>query len=390
LQSSTGSHFAVLDGIRGVAILLVVASHTFYTNPSRGLVAQAAAYVFKAGWMGVPIFFVLSGFLISLPLFQGREANPQFWYPAGYARRRLAKIIPPFYLSILLFLGFYWWRFQDPAYFTSAWQWATGLANFQSIPVPFNLSYWSLIVEAHFYLVLPLLFWLTRGASVRRTTIFLFCLLLIIPLLVRHAVWPAGLYVLSADSGDLRREILLKLTRFPAQLDYFAWGVVFAGVYVPLVRARDLLRPLSVFGYAGLLLLGLSLLCWGYWAELFLIQSEPTRWSIEIAHLLPGVAAFLLLFLVFDRECWAARWLSVRWLRFVGLVSFEWFLFHGPIVNWFHEIYGPSQGSLLAYAWRTVVPLLLTFGFSVVIYRWFSLPILTRVRNGLKSASAAS
>ena len=121
IQSSTGSHFHVLDGLRGVAILLVVSYHTLYTNPAHdGLSAQLAGYAINAGWMGVPIFFVLSGFLISYPFFQKRVDNPQFWYQRGYASRRLAKILPPFYLSIILFMGFYWWQFHDPAYFKSA------------------------------------------------------------------------------------------------------------------------------------------------------------------------------------------------------------------------------------------------------------------------------
>jgi peptidoglycan/LPS O-acetylase OafA/YrhL len=91
-----------------------------------------------------------------------------------------------------------------------------------------------------------------------------------------------------------------------------------------------------------------------------------------------------MLFFVFDTRSVGARILSSGPLRFVGVISFEWFLFHGPIVSWFHEHTGPSHGSLLAYAWRTVVPLTLTLIFSALVYRYFSLPILKRVRNSLQ------
>src|ERR1700744_2002716 len=151
LSSSTGKHFDVLDGLRGMAILLVVSFHTLYTNPAHGFAARLAGYFISAGWMGVPIFFVLSGFLISFPFFKARKTDPNFWSQRGYAPRRIAKILPPFYLSIAIFIPFYWWQFHDPAYLVSAWKWATGLANFVQIPVGFNLSYWSLIVESHFY-----------------------------------------------------------------------------------------------------------------------------------------------------------------------------------------------------------------------------------------------
>ena len=177
IVASTGSHFDVLDGLRGVAILLVVSFHGLYTNSESGMAAKLAGYVIAAGWMGVPIFFVLSGFLISYPLFQKRRTNPLFWYQRGYAWRRVGKILPPFYLSILLFIPFYWWQFHDPAYLSSAWKWALGLGNFIPISPYFNGVYWSLLVESHYYILLPILFWLTRGLSVRKTGGILFLIL---------------------------------------------------------------------------------------------------------------------------------------------------------------------------------------------------------------------
>ncbi len=385
IAASTGSHFDVLDGLRGMAILLVVTYHTLYTNPEHGLVARLAGDVIAAGWMGVPVFFVLSGFLISYPFFLKREADPQFWYQRGYIRRRLAKILPPFYLSIILFLGFYWLQFHDPAYFESAWKWATGLANFVQIPVPFNLSYWSLLVESHFYILLPVLFWLTRGQTVRTTTVVLFLILFFMPLLARHCTWPAGVLNFPDYGDPLAKQLNLAQTRFPCQLDYFAWGVAFAGVYVALGTAREKLSALGLFGYAGAALMLVTLVFWGSWTEQFGIRAHPSRWSVEISHLLPALAAMLMLFFVFDPAGLGARFFSQGWLRFTGIISYEWFLFHGPVVGWFHEHTGQTHGNVLAYAWRTIVPLGLTFIFSALVYRYFSLPILNRVRDSLKS-----
>ena len=50
IRPSTGSHFDVLDGLRGMAILLVVAYHTLYTNPADGLPARIAGYIIAAGY----------------------------------------------------------------------------------------------------------------------------------------------------------------------------------------------------------------------------------------------------------------------------------------------------------------------------------------------------
>ena len=387
ISASTGSHFDVLDGLRGVAILLVVAGHIFYTNPAQGEVSRFVGYIFIAGWMGVPVFFVLSGFLISLPFLQKRELNLHFCYPRGYARRRLGKIIPPFYLSIVVFLILYWWQFHDPTYLESAWKWATGLANFVPIPVPFNLSYWSLLVEAHFYIVLPLLFWLTRGRTVRTTTLFIFLVLFIAPLLVRHFTWPSGLSTMTASADPLAKHLGLALTRFPCQLDYFAWGVLFAGLYVGMQSSggRLQVQALSVLGYVGAGLLVISLILWGMWTQEFDIREHPTRWSVEVAHFLPALASLLLLFFIFDPQSLGARFLGSAPLRFAGLVSFEWFLFHGPIVRLFMD-HGSrhTNGNILAYAWKTMVPFALTFGLAVLVYRYFSLPILNWVRDSLR------
>ena len=389
IAASTGSHFDALDGLRGVAILLVVAFHTLYVNPDHGLLVRLFNWgVIQSGWMGVPVFFVLSGFLISYPFFQKRAEDPQFWYQRGYARRRLAKILPPFYLSIVLSLGFYWVQFHDPAYFDSAWKWATGLANFVPMPVSFNQSYWSLLVESHFYLLLPVFFWCTRGLSVARTGAVIFGILFFVPLVARQWVWPENLFVLPDFTSPLQIETLRQLTRFPCQLDYFAWGVIFAALFVPLTKKNGLenLRPLAVLGYAGAALMAVTLVFCGVWQDQFGTGVHKTRWSVELSHLLPSVAALLLLFFVFDPASLGARFLGLKWLRFIGIVSYEWFLFHGPVVRWFREHGGPSHGSVLTYAWQTVVPLGLTFGLAVLVYRYFSLPILNRARDSLKKS----
>jgi peptidoglycan/LPS O-acetylase OafA/YrhL len=93
----------------------------------------------------------------------------------------------------------------------------------------------------------------------------------------------------------------------------------------------------------------------------------------------------LMLFFVFDPRCLGARILGCAPLRFTGIISYEWFLFHGPIVGWFHA-HSPehTHGNVWLYAWKTLVPLALTFIFSVLVYRYFSLPILNRVRERLK------
>jgi peptidoglycan/LPS O-acetylase OafA/YrhL len=97
-QASTGEFFAPLDGLRGIAILSVVFYHTLYFNPAQPF-QKALLLLAQGGGMGVPIFFVLSGFLIAYTVM---KAGGDFDVPA-YAARRAAKILPPFYLALLVF-----------------------------------------------------------------------------------------------------------------------------------------------------------------------------------------------------------------------------------------------------------------------------------------------
>lgn len=386
IKSSTGKHFDVLDGIRGVAILFVVAYHTFYVNPNSGSLIRAIGGVVETGWIGVPIFFVLSGFLISYPFLRGRATNPRFWYQSGYARRRIGKILPPFYLSIVIFTLYYYLRFSDPAYFRAAWQWAVGVPNFIQPAANFKASYWSLIVEAQFYILLPFLFFFTRGLKPKRTAIFLFLLLFTGSLIARQCVWPLA---------PQKEQVQFLTSRFPGQLDYFAWGVLFSGLFVSLSPVRDEMRKLSRFGYLGLILLvlsiGLRIVC----VQLLDINEHPKRWSIEFFHLLPAVATFFILFFVFHAGSFGSRVLGHGGLRFIGIVSYEWFLFHQPVVALFHDEIGDTRGNIVLYAAKTILPLALTFGFSVIVYRFFSLPLMNRIRgktlptNAQPSVSAA-
>jgi len=322
--------------------------------------------------MGVPIFFVLSGFLISYPFFRQRAADNKFWHLQGYARRRIGKIVPPYYLSIIVFAAYYFLRFSDTAYLQTALQWALGIPNFLPVSLRFNGSYWSLIIEVHFYIVLPILFLLTRGLNLRHTAMCLFVILFAAPLIVRQFTWPE--HVTKYSIGFL-------MARFPCQLDFFAWGILFSGIFVSLSAVRDKIRALSLFGYVGLVLLMASLVFWMLLSRSFDMALHPTRWSVETFHLLPGASAFFLLFFTFDARCIGTRILAHPWLRFVGIVSYEWFLFHEPVVYLFKDIFGHTRGSLIMYALKTILPLAMTFGVAVLVYRFFSLPLMNRIRG---------
>ncbi|HEX3799556.1 MAG TPA: acyltransferase [Verrucomicrobiae bacterium] len=380
VKPSTGAHFDVLDGIRGIAILMVVFFHGFYVNPKSTSIFQVlGGRVIQNLNEGVPIFFVLSGFLISYPFFRKKHADARAWYVPGYWRRRIGKILPPFYLSLSIFTAILYFHYRNPEYLKAAGLWVTGLANFIQTSVPINDCYWSLIVEAQFYVFLPILFFLNRGLNLSKTCLTISIILLAVPLIVRQVTWPV--------SGG-REELLLLTERFPCQLDFFAWGVFFAGIFTMLGNADSSRRPLACVGYTGIVFLIFTFCMLVVWTGLFNSVETPTRWSTESTHFLMGTSSFLLLFFVFDPQCLAARILSASYLRFIGIVSYEWFLFHQPVLFWFRGEFGSANGSIFKYLEVTVLPMALTFGLSVLVYRFFSFPLLNYIRGNKKNRPA--
>jgi peptidoglycan/LPS O-acetylase OafA/YrhL len=367
-----GNHFDALDGMRGIAILMVVCYHTLFTNPGAGPASRFMGFVFKTGWMGVPLFFVLSGFLISFPFFRQRQQDLQSWYVKGYSRRRAAKIIPPYCLSIAIIGTYCFLRFSNPAYLTTGLKWALGISNFIRPVVSIPAPYWSLLVETHFYILLPLFFLLFRGLRPRPASLCIFALLLLVPPVVRQYTWPAE---------NASKDLSFLMDRFPCALDYFGWGVLFAGFFVESPVTGGSATRLRYFGYAGMLLLATTLGVHAIWDSKFYINTYPSRWSTEVFHFLPALSCFLLLFFLFDADCLGSRFFAWSPLRFIGIVSYEWFLFHQAVVLLFREALLSVHGSILLYLFSTAAPLLLTFVFSVAVYRYFSFPILQWGRN---------
>ena len=133
-----------LDGVRGIAILLVLLHHF---EPPAGLPTAIVAGAYL-GWSGVDLIFVLSGFLITGILLDTRD-SPNY-FTTFYARRAL-RILPLYFLTTLIYF-----RLEPNP--LERWFWSH-LSNWKSAfgqDVPALSHFWSLAVEEQFYLVWPL------------------------------------------------------------------------------------------------------------------------------------------------------------------------------------------------------------------------------------------
>ncbi len=155
---SNSQNLEFLDGIRGIAILLVVICHIFYINPKATGLVKFLGNAWSEGHIGVTVFFTLSGFLISQPFWKSKLSGKPIQLKS-YLFRRFWKIYPPLALSVILLLPFYIWIYGDAwHYVKTAIEWLCGIAWLLPVSGKFNPLMWSLIVELHFYLLLPFAF----------------------------------------------------------------------------------------------------------------------------------------------------------------------------------------------------------------------------------------
>ena len=151
-----------LDGVRGIAILLVLVYH-FGTSTKPG---GALGEILGLGWIGVDLFFVLSGFLITGILLDSKGSPHYFSY---FYTRRILRIFPLYYLSIFFFFNLalpFAHRFSQLAYISMSaqiWYWPYLVNWYIGLGYPASpLShFWSLCIEEQFYLAWPLLVFVT-------------------------------------------------------------------------------------------------------------------------------------------------------------------------------------------------------------------------------------
>jgi len=157
-DESSITRIGALDGIRGLAIILVLVYH--YARSAKQLGFESAILsVANIGWTGVDLFFVLSGFLITGILYESRKAAHYF---VNFYARRILRIFPVYYVAILtvLLLSIVWPEARFLGTHSLGWI-AVYLTNVlmaveSDAAVPRALThFWSLAVEEHFYLMWP-------------------------------------------------------------------------------------------------------------------------------------------------------------------------------------------------------------------------------------------
>lgn len=321
-----------LDGLRAVAVLLVIAVHTAGAAGLPWGVLGPLERIVYSGQLGVDLFFALSGFLITTLIVREERQRVVAGLPQGfdiwafYARRAL-RILPAFYLvigALVLGSGASWLhtvrraaeiRAEAPAALLSVFTlWWNYYFNYvQPVDIGQGLVIvWSLCVEEHFYLLWPATLMLVKHPRARMAIVVAACLG--IPVLRLLAV-------LAGEPAAARSAA----THF--RLDAITWGVLGAlareAGWLPSARRRK----------AALLLVA-ALVALMVWRCDLLVQPNGTLLGVVV-----GQSAAALLFSLVVIEVaeaprgWLTRALELAPLAWMGRVSYGMYLLHCPSID---------------------------------------------------------
>lgn len=407
---SVGRKFQSLDGLRAIAALLVIFHHLHDYFPILGWPTYYLSRFVQQGWIGVDLFFVLSGFLITGILLDTREATNYF---SGFYARRVLRIFPLYYLVLIGLIAagalLTWRHVSGAAEFTrllplpqDRWTYLCFLTNWiglweahwDSHFASILAHFWSLAIEEQFYLVWPLMVWMAP----RRAIPWIAGTLALISAVVRgawsmhvgpyHLVVPISMEIQFATICRLdglflgaigacifrNQQLLARLRRRLPMIATLFVGAFFAAVAFIAVE-RDLATYLiygSDFRRAHLMedqiLLfsqygGLSLLAVGFGALVLLAAATE------------------------DHRSWMQRLLQSRFLAPIGKHSYGMYVYHIPLLGVANLVLFPrfhahsmTQRVLWNYSYMLFI-VAASFAIAAVSYELFEKKILRFKRH---------
>lgn len=330
VPSGKRQYIASLTGLRGVAAFLVFLYHYEVLHPGIRLdlavpvIGKALQFPLGFGFAGVDIFFVLSGFLLSLPFALATVSQKSLPPLRPYFKRRFLRVFPAYYAQLLIILAvgswFVVWKPLSVAaflahllmFFNIGWQPVTPLVG----------VWWTLPVEMGFYLILPLL---APFLSPRR---WLPVLLGGIVISLVYRTW-AGAHFGPQGSGLA----FLAASQLPGNLAEFLLGAS-AALIVQWAGVKERQRPA---GWILNLMFALGVLLPSVWLWNTVLSAGADYWLGHWGMIVAPVALGLPLSMAVLSLYWGSRigtfLLANRVVYFIGLISYSLYLWHFVVMQ---------------------------------------------------------
>jgi peptidoglycan/LPS O-acetylase OafA/YrhL len=310
-------HNPLIDVLRAIAALAVLFYHVLALREWAGFPQTGWGLVARTGWVGVDLFFVISGFVIGKTALEGYRRNPQTWR-ADFAERRLRRIVPLYLATLALFIAFFNPQLMALGW-TSVYQIGMHLGFVHNLwhetHGSINGPNWSVGLEMQFYVLVALCTpWIARSASWK-----VFAVWTAVALIWRFAT----LRVLPPGASEPILQFIYS-SQLPGTLNEFVCGVCLAQL---AERGKLLYTPRRMLGWAAaaVVLLGLA------WAT---VLPEVQYWQSPLAILFwrglvcMGFAALLACLVMLPPR---GGWL-VRPFAYLGEISYGIYLWHMPVL----------------------------------------------------------
>lgn len=338
----------VLDGVRGLAVLFVILFHSSKIRATAPIDDLYFLYT-RSTWIGVDLFFVLSGFLITGILYDTKSQSSYF---RSFYWRRTVRIFPLYYLVVAfcIFVGPQLPFFGDPGApdpRPNQWWYWLYLSNYLVALEGFSHSMlgptWSLAIEEQFYLLWPLLVFFCSRRAIMAISM---CLMLFAPLLRALLLF-----------NDFNVNVMYTST--PCRIDTLA-----AGAFIALAARGPGglvgLRPWSRIAAATTALPLTYLLCMGY-----INKKQPIMilYGYSVSALF--FASLILVLLTLQHTNLLYRVFTARVLVFFGKYSYALYLFNRPLVDIIRKyFFAPSD---FPRAWNSSIPGQVVFTILVLV-----------------------
>jgi peptidoglycan/LPS O-acetylase OafA/YrhL len=320
-RQRSSAHIPALDGLRGLAIVLVLLFHFVPLGGGTTTIGWVTKCFAALGWCGVDLFFVLSGFLITGILFDAKGSEHYF---RNFYMRRVLRIFPLYFgVLILIFMIIPLWRpmtsYDDQRLVANQqwlWLYAANIppAMTNNWPLSSNwvrLShFWSLAVEEHFYLVWPAVVFLYS-----RKTLMKICAALMV----------AGLICRTLAYFYINHLAAYALT--PCRMDELALGALIGLASKGAGGIKELVRGAK--WVAGISAIALAII----WSR----QKESLNYTLSMSVVSIFFGAVLVLGV---NGQIAGKLFSNPVMRFFGKYSYGIYVFHWMLAPFFNEVFG--------------------------------------------------
>jgi peptidoglycan/LPS O-acetylase OafA/YrhL len=361
LDSGNSQRILQLDGLRGLAVLFVIAFH--YINNQLGSgdttkLGKAEYLLMKAtyfGWAGVDLFFVLSGFLIGTILLTNRGSAHYF---KTFYIRRFFRIVPIYYLLLFIFLiakrtdlyatDIYIFQNDIPLYYYFPFMQNFAMGQVGNFGPEALTPTWSLAVEEQFYLIIPLVVYGLKPSHLKYFIVF--CLLL------------APLSRLLAGNW------YQKYTLLPSRIDSPIMGFLVAYLLNDQVIELWIIKNIRTVKITAFGLLGTSILIY--------IFSDIGVFNHTVIALIFGL---ILLIVLNTHSGLLFKILTLKAFVFTGTISYFLYLFHQLVNGLFHLTILNEKVPLLENSSDlgvTLLSFITTILMAVVSYRYLESPLV--------------